>query len=104
MEVTKVEKINQDIGNGNWDTSIVSNQDISSWDVSNVETMDGMFLWNSIFNNGDSSGMANWNVSTETQPRHFILERIGGLRILQILTPTQLAGTRIISQYLQKIK
>ena len=59
-----------------WDTSSVItfetafakdvnfNDDLSSWDVSNVQNMSGMFIACSNFNNGGISLINNWDVAT----------------------------------------
>ena len=62
---------------GSWDTSSVTNmafmfsdasrfnQDISNWETSGVQDMTYMF-WSSSFNNGGSTGINNWNTSSNT--------------------------------------
>lgn len=46
--------------------SSVFNDDIGSWDVSNVSNMTSMFYNSSSFNNGGSSSIGNWDVSSVT--------------------------------------
>ena len=61
---------------GTWDTSSVTdmanmfnktsfNQDISNWETSGVQDMQYMF-WTSPFQNGGSTGINNWNTSSNT--------------------------------------
>lgn len=40
------------------------NQDIGAWNVSNVDDFNNMFRFNAFFNNGNSSNIQNWNVSS----------------------------------------
>jgi surface protein len=42
------------------------NQNIGAWNVGNVTNMNGMFLNNSVFNNGGSDSIKNWDVSKVT--------------------------------------
>lgn len=69
-------KLNQPIGA--WDVSNVTdmswmfaegaamNQDLGAWNVSKVQTMSYMFYLNSVFNNGGSSAINNWNTAALT--------------------------------------
>ena len=40
------------------------NQDIGAWNVSNVNDFNNMFRFTALFNNGGSSNIQNWNVSS----------------------------------------
>ena len=40
------------------------NQDIGAWNVSNVNDFNNMFRFTALFNNGNSSNIQNWNVSS----------------------------------------
>lgn len=40
------------------------NQDIGAWNVSNVDDFNNMFRFTALFNNGGSSNIQNWNVSS----------------------------------------
>ena len=73
---TECTGFNQPIGT--WDTSSVTNmgsmfnnstsfnQDISNWETSGVTDMSSMFWEASNFNNGGSTGINNWNTSSNT--------------------------------------
>ena len=64
--------------NWNWNTSTISNmgsafsdtenfnQNIGSWDVSNVVFAGGLFNNATAFNNGDSDSIKNWNTGKMT--------------------------------------
>ena len=79
---------NEDISS--WDTSNVTdmtemfyvatsfNQDIGNWDVSNVTSMTGMFNRANSFNNDGSNSINNWDVSNVTTMYLMFGSQIGG--------------------------